>query len=102
MSALEDDLVFQVRALGLPAPEREVALIPGRRWRWDLVWRHLLVCAEIQGGTWVQGAHSRGQGQRRDAQKQNAVVLAGWTPFVFTPDMVRSGEAVETLAEALR
>lgn len=101
MSALEDTLVFHIRAKRLPEPEREVQLFKDRRWRYDLVWRPQMLTVEVDGGTWVRGAHSRGWGQRRDAEKQNRAVLEGWAVLRFTSDMVMSGEAVATLVQAL-
>lgn len=101
MSQLEDALVFQLRVAKLPVPVREHLVIPGRRWRFDLAWPERLIACELDGGTWIRGAHSRGHGQRRDCQKQNAAMLQGWTLFRFTTDMVKSGEALDTLTQAL-
>lgn len=89
-----------LRAHGLPYA-REVAIIAGRRWRWDfLVGNDLAI--EIQGGTWIRGAHSRGTGQRRDCAKQNAAVKAGYRPLAYTTEMVLSGEAIADVLTLLR
>jgi hypothetical protein len=111
MSQLEDRLAFQCRAVGLPAPEREVRLIPGRRFRWDFVWRQLVagpwgsegLAVEVQGGTWsrTRGAHSRGAGQSRDAEKLALATLAGWRCLTVTADQIRSGVAVGWIERAL-
>lgn len=104
-TALENRLVAQIKAAGLPVPMREAYLIPLRLWRWDLAWGHpQCLAVEVQGGTWMptRGAHSRGAGQRRDAEKQNAAVLAGWRCLVVTSDMVRDGSALATIQEALK
>jgi very-short-patch-repair endonuclease len=101
-SKLETDLLQQVGLAGLPMPEREVRLIPDRRFRWDFVWRSARLTVEIQGGTWVQGAHSRGAGQARDAKKQTLAVMAGWRCLVVTSDQIRSGEALGWIEEALK
>jgi hypothetical protein len=94
----EETLALHLRAHNIPF-EREVMLIDGRKWRWDFVVQDLAV--EIQGGTWTHGGHSRGLGQIRDCQKQNAAVKAGYRTLVFTTDMVTSGEAINFLLDIL-
>lgn len=79
---------------------REVALVPGRRWRWDFVVGDLAI--EVQGQVWHKGGHTSGYGVTRDAQKLNAAVLAGYRPLIFTTQMVQSGEAIDTICSALR
>jgi hypothetical protein len=102
MSDLEELLLAQIRAAGLPEPEREVQLIPTRRWRWDFVWPGKYAAAEIQGGTWSQGRHTRGDGFTNDCQKANALELDGWLSLRFTREMIESGEAIKVLREALK
>ena len=101
MSAPEALFALQVRALGLPAPEREVALIPGRRYRWDFVFRAHRVAVEIQGGIWRKGGHSSGTGITRDCAKANLATLAGFRTLFFTTGMVDSGLAIQTLKDVL-
>jgi len=102
VSALEETLVVQVKALGLPHPEREVRFHPTRRWRFDLCWPARMVAVEVEGGTWVAGRHSRGKGMRSDAEKYNEAVLGGWRLLRVTSDMVADGTAVAFLERALR
>lgn len=102
MSHLEESLVFAVKVCGLPLPEREYRFLPPRRWRFDLAWPPRKLAAEIEGGTWITGRHSRGSGMRSDAEKYNAATLAGWKVLRFTSDMVRDGSAVSVLEQALR
>ena len=90
----EETLALHLRAHNIPF-DREVMLVPGRKWRWDFVVKDLAI--EIQGGTWTHGGHSRGLGQIRDFQKQNASVKAGYRPLAFTTDMVTSGEAINDI-----
>lgn len=100
-SKLEAELLRQIGLCDLPAPDREVRLIPGRKFPWDFVWRAQRLCVEVQGGTWTQGAHSRGAGQSRDAEKQALATLAGWRCLTVTGDQIRSGAAVGWIAQAL-
>jgi very-short-patch-repair endonuclease len=101
MSALEDRLVGQVKALRLPSPEREVVLIPGRKFRCDLVWREFGFVVEVDGGTFMAGRHSRGMGQASDCEKQNLLTLLGWRVLRVTTLHVRNGAAVRWIEQAL-
>ena len=79
--------------------EREVCLVPGRKWRWDFVINDLAI--EIQGGIWGAGGHSRGLGQEKDMRELNAAVKAGYRPMLSSTGMVESGEAIKEVKEAL-
>lgn len=100
-STLEELFAFQVKAAGLPEPEREVCVIPGRKFRFDFCWREARLLIEINGGTYTKAAHSTGGGIARDYEKSNLAVLAGWRVLVFDAKAVRSGEAIETVRKAL-
>lgn len=95
----EETLALHLRCAEIPF-EREVALVPGRRWRWDFVVADLAI--EIHGGTWMRGAHSRGAGQARDYAKSNAAVKLGYRPLAYSTEMVVSGEAERDIRELLR
>lgn len=115
MSAAEDALAFQLRAINVPF-EREVQFAKPRRWRADFqvaapadqcvrcnhIGPHgsdLLI--EIDGGTWTGGRHVTGRGHAADAEKRNAAVLLGYRPLTFTPAEVESGQALKTIEAAL-
>lgn len=77
-------------ARGVDGFEREVALVPGRRYRWDLVHRRLKIAIEIQGGIHMRrGGHNTAAGIQRDAEKLNLCVLQGYRPLFFTTDDLR-------------
>lgn len=101
MSHLEDTLVFQLKAARLPEPEREYHFAKPRRFRFDLAWPERKVYAEVEGGTWIQGRHSRGKGIESDCVKYNLAALGGWTGYRFTTDMITRGDALKTLELAL-
>jgi hypothetical protein len=103
MSKLEDLLLFQIRAMGLPEPEREYRAIKGRKFRFDFAWTepHHRLLVEVQGGTYTKGAHSTGAGIARDYEKANLACLAGWRCLSFDGKAVKSGEAVEVIRKAL-
>lgn len=103
MSDLEDKFLAQIREAELPAPEREVAFAKsiGRRWRFDLAWPDRLLAAEVEGGTWAGGRHTRGSGFEKDCEKYNTAVEMGWAVVRFTSTMINSGAALATLTRLL-
>lgn len=101
VSALEETLLARLSLAGLPAPEREASLVPGRRFRCDLVWRdHRLVC-EVEGGVWSGGRHTSGTGYTRDCEKYSLLALEGWTVIRVTGTHIRSGQALEWIQRGL-
>ncbi len=101
-SELELHLLRQIRFAGLPTPERQVRFAaPARQWRADFLWADAKIIAEVDGGTFIQGGHSRGVGYEQGAEKQNAAVNLGFRYFRFTKHMVEDGRALSTLTEAL-
>src|SRR5262245_35166964 len=101
MSRLEETLALQIRAAKLPRPEREFRFRPSRRWRFDFCWPVQRVACEVEGGVWSGGRHTRGRGFEHDAAKYNAATLEGWRVLRVTAGMIRSGEALTTLEQAL-
>lgn len=101
MSALTDHLATRLIQLGLPEPVAEYRFDARRRWRFDLAWPDRRIAAEIDGGTWIGGRHTRGAGYRRDCEKLNAAELQGWHVLRFTSDMVQDDTAAFALELAL-
>ena len=105
MSDIEEQFFFQCRALGLPQPEREYPFAKQkmkRNWRADFCWPDRRLLVEIEGGGWTHGRHVRGAGFEKDIEKYNAAILLGWKLLRFSSAMVKSGEAITTVEEALR
>jgi hypothetical protein len=102
MSDAEDQLVTLLAWVKLPSPRREHRFDTLRKWRFDLAWPELMVACEVDGGSWVQGRHTRGAGFERDLEKSNAAQLAGWRVYHVTPTMITDGRAVALLERALR
>lgn len=83
-------------------PVREYQFHLGRKWRFDFAFPSHKVAVEIEGGTaFGKSRHSRGKGFVGDCQKYNAAALQEWLVFRFTPEMVRSGEAIDVVRKAL-
>ena len=94
---------FQLLCLahGLPEPDTEVVFAPPRKYRADYCWLAQKVIVEQNGQIWKKGGHSSGRGLLRDYAKSNLAQTLGFKYFVFTPQQMRSGEAIETLKDVL-
>lgn len=105
-SELELELLSQIRLVGLPEPVREYRAIPERRFKWDFAWPDKNLMVEVQGDIWAgrrgeQSGHTSGVGLTRDYRKNNLAVAAGWRILYYTGAMIRTGEAVCGIEEAL-
>jgi very-short-patch-repair endonuclease len=96
LSPGEEELALHLRVNNIPF-QREVCLIPGRKWRVDFLLGNLVV--EVEGGTWIQGRHNRGSSVEKDFEKYNALTLAGFSVLRFTTEMVQRGDAIETIMQ---
>jgi len=110
----EVPMAIQIRAAGLPEPERDYrfgAVAAGgvgkglrarlaraklKDWRFDLAWPEHHIALEIEGAA-GHGRHTNASGYKEDCRKYNAASLLGWTVYRVTGDMVHSGEAVNLL-----
>jgi very-short-patch-repair endonuclease len=83
-------------------PEREYIFAAPRKWAFDFCWPEKKIAVEIEGGTaFGKSRHSRGDGFVNDCRKYNTAAARGWAVLRFTTAMVISGEAVDTVREAL-
>jgi hypothetical protein len=93
-SDLEETFAFQVKATGLPNPEREYRFHPPRMWRFDFAWPELAVAVECEGGTWNGGRHTTGSGFESDCKKYNQAAVDGWTVLRYPITAIKNGEAI--------
>ena len=74
----------------------------GRRWRFDFAIPELRIGIECEGGIWLpRGRHTYPTGYENDIRKYNAAAVDGWKVLRFTRLMIESGEALETILEAI-
>jgi very-short-patch-repair endonuclease len=85
-------LAGQLDARGI-GYERELMLIPKRRFRFDFLLAGDLI-VEVEGGTWSGGRHTTGAGFKSDCFKYNAALELGYRVLRYTTDMVTKGEAI--------
>jgi len=100
MSELEDAMLWRMVVDGLPSPVKEYRFHPTRKWLFDFAYPDQKIAIEVEGGTWVQGRHSRGSGFQADCEKYNTATLLGWKVLRFTRAMVE-GNATETIKQLL-
>lgn len=84
----------------IPAPEREFCFaLPDRRWRADFAWPDLKLIVEVEGGIRLKHStsHTGPEGYQKDCRKYNDAALRGWHVLRFTPQMIHSMEAVNTI-----
>lgn len=97
----ERAMLTLLRWAGLPDPNIEYPFHPKRKWRFDFAWPDKLVALEVEGGTWIGGAHNRGGHFESDADKYNEAALLGWKVLRVTTDMVNDGRALGFVQRAL-
>ena len=104
MSHLETLLLAQIVLAGLPVPEREVRLIPGRRFRTDFFFPQARLVVEVDGGQFVPGGgrHNRPAGYASDCEKTNELTLLDYRILRVTPEHIRSGKALSWIERGLR
>ena len=75
-----------------------------RKWTFDFAHLDTRVAVEIEGGTWVNGRHNRGQGYADDCEKYNAATALGWKVFRLTSNMINESKItaiIETINNEL-
>lgn len=108
-SEAEGRLLRRLASAGLPVPETQQMLVPGRKFRFDVSWPEpLKVAVEVQGGVRYKakdiaesGAHSYGTGIENDSVKSAMAQIQGWLVIAVTPHMINTGLAVDLIRHAL-
>lgn len=88
-SYLEEIFEKKIRAYMIPQPVREFKF---KQYRFDFAWPILKVAVEIDGGTYIGGAHVRGKGYERDCKKNNLAQVEGWVVLRADRNMVKTAE----------
>ena len=100
-SAGEAMLIQQMKLAGITDWKREYRFDPVRMFRLDFAWPQVKLAVEVEGGSWSGGRHVRGSGFAKDVEKYNLLALAGWALLRYTPEMVKSGIAVQQITDML-
>lgn len=99
-------LEMQLKALGLPFPEKEYQFHKPRKWRFDFAWPRYMLALEVEGGIWMKrgGAHRHPLNFLLDLDKYNQAAIDGWRIIRVTPDMLTTedGRAALWVEQALK
>lgn len=88
-SDIERRFAQQIRAAGLPEPEREYYHITGRDFRLDFAWPAIKLGVEVQGM-----AHRIKSKFHADMEKRILAQMNGWLVMEISGDMVRHDTAI--------
>jgi len=109
MSEAEELLALHIRAAKLPEPQREFKFHPYRKWRFDFLWTKEKLAIEINGGNRMAVIGKNGKAvavgrhtKPDDYRKLNEAVILGYSVLQFTPDMVKTGEALQMIERGLK
>ena len=100
MSAAEDLLAFHLRAAGIEFVQQH-AYAPPRKFRADFAFPYARLLVEVQGGVYSRKAHGSITGVLADIERLNTATLAGFRLLRFTPQAVKSGEALQLIERVL-
>jgi len=93
VSELEEEMDFQIKAIGLNGFTRQHKFHPDRDWMLDFYrdgWG-----IEINGGGWNRGGHNRNPiAMWKDYEKYNTCQEMGIKLLLFTGDQVKDGTAI--------
>ena len=97
LSKAEETLALALRVLDVETPVREHRFDKVRKWRFDFAWPGCMIAVEVEGLTYDGGRHQRIEGFKNDLDKYEAAMLAGWTVYRCSADMIASGRAVQVI-----
>lgn len=100
-SILEETFQLHLRVDKLSF-EREYKFHPKRRWKFDFADPARMIAIELEGGTWSNGRHTRGQGFQDDCIKYNEAQKLGWQVYRFDAPMVMKGLAIDFIRKLHR
>lgn len=101
MSDAEELLAFQIKAAGLDGFERQYRYAKPRKLAADFAWPASRLLVECDGGIFSRQAHGSITGILADIDRANTATLTGWRRLRVTPDMVKSGVALQLIEAAL-
>jgi very-short-patch-repair endonuclease len=99
----EDQLAFQLASIPeQPQFIRQYRIHPDRKFVADFFFSQGPLVVEIDGGGYINGRHSRGQGIENDAEKSALIAAMPARLIRVTPKHVENGLAVQWILEALK
>lgn len=100
-SKLDEKIFYELlKKERLPYPIKEFRFSE-RRWRFDYAFPDSKVALEIEGGVWINGRHTRGQGYINDCEKYNRATILGWKVLRVIPNMLISNDTIQLIKQAI-
>jgi very-short-patch-repair endonuclease len=96
LSAIEEQLALQIRCDKLAVPVRQFKPFEDRKFRCDFAWPSIWLIVEVDGEV-----HRIKTRFHADIEKHALLALAGWTVLRVGGREVRSGQAVQWVAQAI-
>lgn len=105
-SELEEKLDNMLNAISIieeiPEWERQYKFSTERKFLFDFAWPKYKFAVEVQGGTWANGAHSRGTGLNKDFEKNFYAICNGWRVLYVSVNHIENKEAVGWIVKILK
>lgn len=99
----KQEFLSQLKIARVPQPISEFRFHPVRKWRFDFAYPGEKLAIEYQGGVYYKGmGHQTVGGMERDCLKFSSAAALGWRVMPINAGMVRRGEALQLVIEALR
>lgn len=100
MSRAEEDLAWRLDVLQIPYEREKIfrGINEDRRWRFDFLLQpeELKIAIEVEGGVFVGGRHTRGQGFTNDLIKYNEAAIMGYMVLRYTTAQI-NGVALDQI-----
>jgi very-short-patch-repair endonuclease len=80
---------------------KEYRFHPTRRWRFDFAWPEVKLAVEVEGGIFINGAHTRGAHFQSDCEKYAEALVLGWRVLRVEGEMIREGRALDYIQKLL-
>ena len=101
-SELEDLLMLEIEAAGLPTPKRQYKFHSSRKFLADFAFVEHRLIVEVNGMTHVASrGHTSFSGIHRDYEKNNCAQLMGYVYLQFDKEMVEDGTAIRAICDYL-
>ena len=98
----ENRLAKEIEERGLQGAQQQFRFHADRNWALDFAFLDVKLGIEIDGGIWLaKGGHNTGKGYLEDRLKEQAALLLGWVIYRVVPEMITSGQAIDTIAVLL-
>lgn len=101
LELLQQQIEFAILGKAIPPCVNEWQFDSSRKWKFDYAWPTYNIAMEFEGGTFINGAHTRGAHYESDCIKYSEAAILGWCVIRVTAAMVREGIAITLLIKAL-